>query len=69
LLFHGDLAESLRAQVQEARLLHPRTQWEITSLLADEGDSVGSGNCLLETVLQDRWQEALIRVVADSGDD
>jgi sirohydrochlorin cobaltochelatase len=69
LLFHGDLVEELQAQVDEAKRMYPQTEWEITSLLADPVEIESGGTSLLEIVLRERLQEALIRVVADSGDD
>ncbi len=69
MLFHGDLAERLRLEVDAVRSGHPSTKWKVTSLLADEADCGGEGSHLLKDVIRDRWQEALSRVAAGSGDD
>ena len=69
LLFHGDLVDSLVEQFAEAKTRHGDIHWSLAPLLADELGIVGRGSELLETTILDRWNEAVIRVVAGLGDD
>jgi sirohydrochlorin ferrochelatase len=69
LLFQGDLVDSLRQQVEDAQATHAATKWAAAPLLADESGTVGVGSELLERAIMDRWNETLIRVAAEWGDD
>ncbi|MDX1947078.1 MAG: CbiX/SirB N-terminal domain-containing protein [Pirellulaceae bacterium] len=67
LLFHGDLAEGLAAQVAAVRAKNSRQEWLLAPLLADDLGEGGPADELLVALLAGRYHSAAIRIVATSG--
>jgi len=68
LLFDGDLADSLRQQVDRTAKAHSEKEWLVAPLLADALGKFGIGTELLIEAILARCEEAAIRVVASGGD-
>jgi sirohydrochlorin cobaltochelatase len=60
LLFDGELADSLRAQVAARAKQSPEKEWLVTPLLADPPDQSGIGLALLADAAIERYKEDLL---------
>jgi sirohydrochlorin ferrochelatase len=68
LLFHGELYDQLRQEVQATAAESRQQEWIVTPYLAAGMNAADkAGNLLVDAVIQ-RFQAAAIRVVAPGGD-
>jgi sirohydrochlorin ferrochelatase len=68
LLFDGELASSVRRQIEEVSAQHSQTEWLLTPLLADMAGECGIGTEVLADWVCRRLAAASFRVVAPAGE-